>query len=145
MAELYLVAAFFVHIGEVKTGKRFLIMGGIDVVLLIVYALLATKAGLEVAAISCGKQQFTTTDLNRYGMGYFDYDHSLQSWAKSSFHHCQQAKAVFAICIILGISFVATGGVCVYTWSNSYKLSKEEKAEKRARIRANRKQRDYDG
>ncbi len=136
MAELYLVAAFFAHIGEVRTGKRFWIMGAIDGILLVVYALLATKAGLEVAAISCGEQQFTeTTSLNRYGMGYFDYDHSLQSWAKSSFHHCQQAKAVFATCIVLGISLFATGCLCIYTWCNSCRSSKDDK----------RKQKEYNG
>jgi hypothetical protein len=135
MAELYLVAAFFVHIGEVKTGKRFLIMCGIDLILLVAYALLTAKLGLEVAAISCGKQQFTTTHLNRYGMGYFDYDHSLLSWAKSSFHHCQQSKAVFAICIVLDISLVTTAFSCIYTWSTSYRLSKEEKAEEKRRLK----------
>lgn len=139
------MAAFFVHIGEVKTGKRFLIMGGIDFILLVVYALLTTKLGLEVAAISCGKQQFTTTHLNRYGMGYFDYDHSMLSWAKSSFHHCQQSKAVFAICIVLALSLITTGCLCFYIWLTSYKLSKEEKAEDHARKRANKKHMDYDG
>jgi hypothetical protein len=136
VAELYLVAAFFVHIGEVKTGKRFLIMGGIDLILLAIYIILTVKVAIEVAAISCGQQQFTTTHLNRYGMGYFDYDHSLLSWAKSSFHHCQQSKAVFAICIILDISLVTTGLLCFYIWLTSYRLSKEEKADEKRRLRS---------
>ena len=134
MAELYLLAAFFVYIGKVRTGTRFLIMACIDSILIVVYALLATKLGIEVAAMSCGQQQFTTTHLNRYGMGYFDYDHSIQSWAKSSFHHCQQAKAVFAICIVLGISLFATSFSCVYFWWQEYRVSDKNKARKRAHM-----------
>ena len=108
--------SFCFFFGHSRNGKRFLVMGSIDMVFFVFYLAGTIDLSLDLAAVSCSKNQFTATSLNRYGMGYFDYDHTFMSWAKSSFQHCQSAKAVWIMCIILAVVFLFSAIVMIYMW-----------------------------
>jgi hypothetical protein len=118
---IYLGFSIALFLGTPRKGQRFLAMATIDFTLLIMYLLGVVKLGLGVAAISCKEEQFQMYRLNRYGMGYFDSEHTLQSWAKSSYQHCQSAKAIWVMCLILSIVFLCSGILFLYIYNQSWR------------------------
>jgi hypothetical protein len=116
-----MVFSIALFLGTPRKGHRYLAMATIDFTLLIMYLLGVIKLGLGVAAISCMKEQFQMYHLNRYGMGYFDSEHTLQSWAKSSFQHCQSAKAIWVMCLILCIVYLCSGVLFLYIYNQDWK------------------------
>ena len=118
---IYMVFSIALFLGTPHKGHRFLAMASIDFTLLIMYLLGVIKLGLGVAAISCMQEQFQMYHLNRYGMGYFDSEHTLQSWAKSSYQHCQSAKAIWVMCLILCIVYLCSGVLFLYIYNQDWK------------------------
>lgn len=89
-------------------------MGILDLAIALAYMIPTVYYCIVVPPLSCDKDQFLPGNLNRYGMGYFESDHSLQGWAKSSPAHCIQSKSALGMLFLIDIfgSMLAFLAVC---------------------------------